>query len=74
MGLRAKLQHLGFEDVLEVPPLGRSGGIMVTWKRGVIFYVSSVSDHFVNLIVKSDPPDQHWVFSFVYGPSLWNEK
>lgn len=71
MGVRQKMLQLGFEDFFEVPPEGRRGGLTVAWKRGVLLDISSCNAHFV---VKSDPPYQCWLLSFVYGPSLWNEK
>lgn len=31
-------------------------------------------DHFVNLVLYSDTSDQLWLLSFVYRPTMWNEK
>lgn len=74
IGVRLKLQQLGFEDYFEVPLQGRRGGMAGAWKRAVLLEISNCSDHFVNVVIKSDPPYQNWLLSFVYGSSLWNEK
>lgn len=73
-GLSSKFLWMGFEDVVEVAPRGRSGGILLAWRKGVILDVVLVCDNFATVIVKSDPPDRNWLLSFVYGPSRWNEK
>lgn len=48
LNTRRKLQQLGYDNVLEIPPKGRKWDIAVAWKLEVIFYV-----HFVVTICKS---------------------
>lgn len=59
---------------MEVPPRGRRGGILVAWKQGVVVDVQVVCNFFVNFVVLSNPTDRPWLLSFVYGPTLLNEK
>lgn len=65
---------LGFENCVEIPSRGIKGGIVMAWKNGVLLDVKFCCDHFVNLVLYSDPSDQLWLLSFVYRPTVWNEK
>lgn len=42
--------------------------------RGISFYVVFCYDNFVNLVMTSDPLNQPWLLSLVYGPTYMNEK
>lgn len=66
--------QLGYVDVFEIPPRGRKGGLVVARRKGVILDVVYSNNHFVNLDLNSDPQGHPWLLTFVYGPTLWNEK
>lgn len=65
---------LGFVQFLEQPPRGSRGGLAFTWQVGVEVEVTSISHHFLNLLVFFDPGHIPWMLTLVYGPTLWHDK
>jgi exonuclease III len=62
------LSHLGFVSWLEVPPVGLSGGLFVTWKYGFTLNLVRLDQHHISCMVVSDPPLCSWLISCVYAP------
>lgn len=66
---QASLQGLGYAHDVDCPPIGLERGLILCWKQGVIFEIVHVNANLINVVVQSDPPEQPWMFSFVYGPN-----
>jgi exonuclease III len=62
------LSRLGFVSWLEVPPVGRSGGLFVTWKFGFTLDPVRLDQNHISCMVVSDPPLCSWLISCVYAP------
>lgn len=60
---------LGFTASLEVPPVGLSGGLFLSWKDGVDIEPVILDQNCISCLVFSDPPSFPWLFSGVYAPS-----
>lgn len=71
--MRDKGCELGFNNHVIVPPIGRSGGLVVYWKDHVDISLCFQSPNLVDLYVNSN--EGSFYLSFVYGnpnPSLRN--
>ncbi|XP_059451039.1 uncharacterized protein LOC132181825 [Corylus avellana] len=64
----SSLSCLGFSAWLEVPPVGLSGGLFVTWKYGFSLDLVNLDQHHISCMVVSDPPHRSWLISCVYAP------
>lgn len=68
------LNRLGWQNILESPALGLSGGLIFAWRPGLIFDVLTVSHHFINIVVRSDPVHTPWTTTLIHCPSEWRYK
>ena len=66
------LMSLGFDNLDFVNPRGKKGGLVVSWKNGVDIEITYKYCNMINGLVFSDPLNEPWLISFVYGPPNWN--
>ena len=71
---RKFLGSMGFYNLDFVDPKGKRGGLIVGWKLGVDMEVTSKSKNLINSLVFSNPVNEPWFLSLVYGPSIYSEK
>ena len=72
--VRKFLESMGFYNLDFVDPKGKKGGLIVGWKLGVDMEVVSKSKNLINSLVLSDPVNEPWLLSLVYGPPIYSEK
>ena len=65
---------LGFSHAVFVPPVGTAGGLCFGWKPGVDIEPTSQNQNLINLLVFSDPPNNPWMLSAIYGPPYKKKK
>ena len=65
---------LGFSHAVFVPPVGTAGGLCFGWKPGVDIEPTSQNQNLINLLVFSDPPNNPWMLSTIYGPPYKKKK
>lgn len=64
------VSFLGFILSTCVPPVGLSGGLFFCWKQGVDIEVTSQNKSFINLLIFSNPLNQPWMLTALYGPPI----
>jgi hypothetical protein len=65
------LNCLGFFLFVHAPPIGCKVGLSSAWRSGLDVEVVLYHQHLNSLIIYSDPPNQPWLLSLVYGPARW---
>ena len=65
---------MGFYNLDFVDPKGKKGGLIVGWKLGVDMEAASKSKNLINSLVLSNPVNEPWLLSLVYGPQTFSEK
>lgn len=68
------LKSLGFYNIDCVDPRGKKGGLVVGWKIGVDMKITFKSSNMINGLIFSDPMNEPWLISFVYGPPNHSNK
>ena len=66
--VKALLYSLGFYKLECVEPRGLKGGIILGWKSGVDVEIVMSNDNMINGLVFSDPINEPWLLSLIYGP------
>ncbi|KAK2998563.1 hypothetical protein RJ639_023543 [Escallonia herrerae] len=61
---------LGFLNKCFVPPTGKkpAGGLCLAWKMGVDIEITLQNNNIINGLIFSDPSNQPWMMSMIYGP------
>ncbi|XP_050259856.1 uncharacterized protein LOC126704915 [Quercus robur] len=72
--VKALLYSLGFYKLECVEPRGLKGGIILGWKNGVDVEIVMSNDNMINGLVFSDPINEPWLLSLIYGPCARLEK
>jgi exonuclease III len=62
------LNQLGFYLMTHVPPAGSKGGLLLTWRHGVVLECFLTSVNIISAWCYSDPPHNPWILSCIYGP------
>jgi hypothetical protein len=62
------LNRLGFYLLVQVPPSGSRGGLLLAWRDGVELECFVQNKNFISAWCYSDPPHNPWILSCVYGP------
>jgi hypothetical protein len=62
------LHRLGFYSLAHVPPIGSKGGLLLAWRSGVDLECFVTNKHSISAWCYSDPPNNPWILSCVYGP------
>jgi len=62
------LNQLGFVNMLQAPPCGSKGGLLLAWKNDINFVSVCVSSNIISVWYYSVDPTVKCLFSFVYGP------
>ena len=65
---------LGFYNLDSIDPRGNKGGLLVGWKNGVDIEITYKCCNMINGLVFSDPLNEPWLISFVYGPPNRNNR
>ncbi|KAK4565001.1 hypothetical protein RGQ29_006876 [Quercus rubra] len=65
---------LGFYNLDFVNPKGKKGGLIVGWEIGVDMEITSKCNNMINGLVFSDPINEPWMISLVYGPPNRNNR
>ena len=68
------LKSLGFYNIDSVDIRGKKGGLVVGWKNGVDIEITFKCCNMINGLVFSDPLNEPWLISFVYGPPNRNNR
>ena len=68
------LNSLNFYFLDFVNPRGKKGGLVVGWKIGVDLEITSKGVNMINGLIFSDPVNEPWFVSFVYGPPSRNDR
>ena len=71
---RKLLESLGFYNIEYVDPKGKKGGLVVCWKIGVDLEVTYKCSNMINVLMFSDPINESWLMSFMYGPSKRSDR
>jgi hypothetical protein len=58
---------MGFSDWLDVPPVGTSGGIYLTWKVGIDLELVNLNCNVISCMGHSDSSNTPWMLSCVYA-------
>jgi hypothetical protein len=58
---------LGFEGMLAVDPVGRSGGIALLWTDSREVTIQNYSRHHINAVIQFVDSDQSWKLTAFYG-------
>ena len=72
--VRKFLMSLGFSNLDFVNPKGRKGGLIVGWKIGVDMEITSKCNNMINALIFSDPVNEPWMISLLYGPPNRNNR
>ena len=67
--VKSLLYSLGFYKLECVEPRELKGGIILGWKNSVDVEIVMSNDNMINGLVFSDPINEPWLFSMIYGPS-----
>jgi hypothetical protein len=65
------LSFMGFPFLLQVPPVGSKGGLVVAWKMGTDIEPVFLNNHQISFLVYSDPTSSPWLASCVHAPYIW---
>lgn len=72
--VQAILNRLGFYLLFQCPPMGKKGGLVLTWRPGVEIEPIFSNKKRISGMVYSDPPSSPWMISCIYGPSIIAQK
>lgn len=67
--VKSLIFSLGFYKLECVEPRGLKGGIILGWKNGVDVEIVMSNDNMIKGLVFSDPINEPWLLSMIYGPS-----
>jgi hypothetical protein len=62
------LNNLGYYSLVHVPPVGSKGGLLLAWRNGVDLECFATNKNNISAWCYSDPPNNPWILSCVYGP------
>jgi hypothetical protein len=62
------LNSLGFFLMTQFAHAGSSGGLVLTWRLGVELECFITNKHNISAWCYSDPPNNPWILSCIYGP------
>lgn len=62
------MELLGFYNIEYVDPKGKKGALFVCWKIGMDLEVINKCSNMKNVLMFSNPINEPWLMSFVYGP------
>ena len=68
------LNNLGFSNMLHAPPSSSKGGLLLAWRTGVELECISFSINIINVWCYSDPLNNLWLLSCIYGPLVYKNK
>jgi hypothetical protein len=60
--------------MLHAPPSSTKGGLLLAWRHGVNLVSCSSSSNILSVWCYSDPPDNTWLLSCIYGPPIHKNK
>jgi hypothetical protein len=66
--IQSTFNRLGYPFLLQVPPSGLRGGLVVAWKPGVEAEPVILDQNQISCLIYSDPPHNRWLLSCVYAP------
>ena len=72
--VRKFLWSLGFYNLDFVNPWGKKAGLIVGWKIGVDLEITSKCNNMIYGLVFSNPVNEPWMISLVYGPPNRNNR
>ena len=72
--IKKYLNSLSFYFLEFVDPRGKKGGLVVGRKIGVDLEITSKGVNMINGLIFSDPVNEPWLVSFVYGPPSRNNR
>jgi ribonuclease HI len=68
------LNSLGFFMMSHAPPSGSKGGLLLAWRHGVDLACVSSSVNTITAWCYSDPPNNPWLLTCIYGPPVQKDK
>lgn len=68
------LNRLGFYLLSQFAPSGSSGGLLLAWRTGVDLDCFVLNKNYISAWCYSDPPNQPWLLSCIYGPPSRSDK
>jgi hypothetical protein len=73
------LNGLEFFSMVHAPPYGSKGGLVLAWKLGVDLECFQINVNIISVWCYSDPPNNPWMLSCIYGspytsgkPEFWD--
>ena len=50
---------------------GRSGGLLLLWRKDLIIQVQDISEYFIDMVINDG---KEWRFTGIYGEPTWDQK
>ncbi|XP_026458705.1 uncharacterized protein LOC113359254 [Papaver somniferum] len=72
--MRTLLAPFRYPNIIYLQPVGRSGGLVLMWKNGFVCDIVGSDDNMFRAIVQSNPNEQEWLFSCMYGYCDYSKK